>query len=317
MNVGDDSSEEGVAEFAHDNVVILRLPVRASMKDGTVLHGFSYQRKTPPARTRSTRPESPAPVLCLPSELGTNNEHHAFALSFMAQKGAPKRLYTLNMRGRGRSMAQNITTTSIASDADDLISFCDAMSLHDCDIIASGRTGQTVLLTGPKRPGLVRRLVLNDSAPEFDSVGIARETALRQRQSAPETWEAAAANMRELKGESFPAFTDADWQEMAEIFWRDENGKPVSRLQAGLIRNSNIANYDERQPLFWQELKIFANRPVLLVHGQFSRLVTSDILQRTADVLQNCEFATAIGQGHIPQLHRDGLPNKILAFLQN
>ena len=287
------------------------------MVDGIVLRGYYFERETPVMRSRHTTISSPTPLLCLPTELGNCREFHEFALELAALPGAPKRIYTLDMRGRGRSeLAKNDQSTTM-TDADDLIAFCDAMGLHKIDILSSGRSVQSVFLTGPKRPSLVRKLILNDTGPELDSVGIARQTALRQRQSLVSNWQEAVQNLKQLKEKEFPSLTETQWEALARTIWREENGRPIPDINSNLQRFTNAVSYDEKQLQLWLEVKIFDQCPKLLIRGEHSTFVTPEIAKRLGDKVQNLQQIVAIGQGHVPLLHIDGIPKIILGFLED
>ena len=314
--MSDAINEDKVTRFNRNEVDILRNPVRASMVDGTVLRGFYYERKNtvPPGRYNIL--PSNTPLLCIPTELGNSREYHEFALELTGLPGGPKRVYTLDFRGRGRSdLAKNDRSTTF-TDADDLISFCDAMGLHGVDILTSGRSAQSVFLAGPIRPSLVRKLILNDTGPELDGIGIARQIALRQRQRPAGNWQEAVDNLKQLKEKDFPCLSEPQWEALAHTIWRDVEGKPVPDVRAELQRMANAASYDEKQVQLWPEAKLFNRSPKLLIRGEHSSFLTAEIAQRLADKLPKLQQFVAQGQGHVPILHLNGLTEIILSFLQ-
>ena len=314
--MSDAITEDKITRFNRNEVDILRNPVRASMVDGTVLRGFYYEREKPVPPGRYSILPSNTPLLCLPTELGNSREYHEFALELTGLPGGPKRVYTLDFRGRGRSdLAKNDRSTTF-TDAGDLISFCDAMGLHGVDILSSGRSVQSVFLAGPIRPSLVRKLILNDTGPELDSVGIARQIALRQRQRPANSWQEAVDNLKQLKEKEFPCLTEPQWEALARTIWRDEAGKPVPDVRAELQRMANAASYDEKQVQLWPEAKLFNRSPKLLIRGEYSSLFTVEIAQRLGDKLPKLQQFIAQGQGHVPILHLNGLVEIILSFLQ-
>ncbi|NKB52605.1 MAG: hypothetical protein GKR97_10320 [Rhizobiaceae bacterium] len=136
-----------------------------------------------------------------------------------------------------------------------------------------------------------------------------------QRAAQPASWEEAAEQLQSLKGEEFPYFSAADWLDLARQKWRDEAGKPVPDTAKGLFRWSNLADYDNRQPSMWSEFALLKNRMVLLIRGEFSSLVTSEISKKTAAHHPGLEIILAKGQGHFPQLERGHLTDQILDFL--
>ncbi len=302
--------------FDINDTIVQRTPVQASLVDGAMLRGYQYHQIVDPKSRRKSLPQHTTPLLCLASELGNSREHHRFALALASQIAAVMKIYTLDLRGRGLSDAAGLELSDTATDADDLISFCDAHNLHHIDLVVTGFSVFVLLLAITKRPGLVRKLILNDAAPEFDAVGIARRTALMQRAGQPTSWEDAAEQLHSLKGEEFPYFSQPDWLDLAHQKWRDEAGKPALDTAKKLFRGSNLADYDNRQPSLWPEFALLNTRPVLLIRGEFSSLVTAEVSQKTAAQHTKLEIIVAKGQGHFPQLERGHLTDQILDFLQ-
>ena len=296
--------------FEHGGEVIKRETLRTSMSDGAWLTSYRYSNI-------NCEHDHQFPLLCLPDELGRAKDHHRLALSLLALKDQPAFIHTLSLRGRGTSDATNVANTSVLDDADDLISFFDARDLHHCNMVVNGRAIYVLLLALIKRPGLVKRVILNDAAPEFDTVAIARETALNQRSNAPDTWEEAIDIMRERKSNSFTTFSDDDWEHAASIRWLDVDGKPATTNDPKLVRFSNAADYDEPQPRLWREFKLLSEISVLLMRGENSDLVTQEISDKMS--IENPKLKTKIakGQGHVPALYIGDLPQHLSDFLSN
>lgn len=285
------------------------------MKDGEILYGFCYERQ-PLSRAGRRKEVAPtAPLLCLSSELGNSRELEAFAVSLMSQPSGPAKIYCLDLRGRGLSINAQCDNTDISTDADDIISFCDAKGLHHINVLACGHSMAAVLLTAPKRPSLIKKLILNDAMPEFDGVGLARMASNTQRASAPTNWDEAMIAAKASMGEAFTAFGEDDWKDIVRTIWHDNNGKPVPAYQSSLRRLSNSFDYDAPQLVFWRELSILAKRPILLVQGENSLLVTQQFVDLMSEKLSHFERIVANGQGHTPSLHLDGLDDEVLKFL--
>lgn len=124
--------------FDINDAIVQRSPVRASLVDGAMLRGYRYQQIIDPKSRRKNLPLHTTPLLCLASEFGNSREHHRFALALASQSAAVQKTYTLDMRGRGYSDAKGLDLSDAATDADDLISFCDAHNLHHIDLVVTG-----------------------------------------------------------------------------------------------------------------------------------------------------------------------------------
>ena len=292
-----------------------RSQVAVSTMDGTILKGYRYDLQLPVGGRRARVPASKAPLLCIPSELGNTEEYEQFIAALANQTGAPRRVYNFDLRGRGGSQMGKDKDTTTETDADDIISICDAMGLHHCDVLVTGRAALAVFLVAPKRPSTIGRLILNDAGPEFDSVGIAKLSTTMKRAPEPADWSDAVDVLKKIKGQTFSSFNDQDWQDMAKTIWKDENGRPVKNYDKELHRLSNAEDYDSKQPLVWQEFKLFKNTPTLFIRGAKSELMTEALSDKILKLQGRAKLAIATGQGHAPALHKDNLPQSIADFL--
>ncbi|MEL6946220.1 MAG: alpha/beta hydrolase [Pseudomonadota bacterium] len=295
----------------------MRQPFELSASDATVLRGWRYDR----ARSSSGRGGNragatlnPHTLLCIPSELGNSREYDGFAEQVMALPNGPRRLYLVDLRGRGRSDAGPGDDTT-ETDTADIVSLIDGLGLHDVDILVSGRATTALFPVAKARPGTIRRLVLNDAAPEFDPVGIARFTALEQRASPPATLADAAAYLQATRGNAFPALSDEDWAAWAGAMYRQDGPRVVPDRDPQLVRYGNMGNFEERQPLLWQDFKLFRRCPTLLLRGAGSEFLSADISERMEREHGNLRQVTIPGQGHPLRLHLNGLAEAIAAFL--
>ena len=298
-----------------ESVEIEQQPFAVRVMDGTVVRGWRYcVTKSGSGRKRSDQ-RSPTPLVCIPSGLGTSREFHNFILHLQTLQDAPKQVVTLDLRGRGRSDRSSEDTYSPIIECDDVISVCDALGLHEVDFLANGRGGIVALLTSPKRPSLIKRLILNDAGPENDAVGIVRMNGIHRNMTTPRSWPQAVESLKTLWGNQFSGIDEDMWEQWAQSFWKDEYGEPVIDYDPKLQSIVNDVDFDAKQPTLWGEIAIQKNKDVLLVKGEHSPLLTDEIAQKMKAVAQRLQTVTAQGQGHIPLLGSQGLPEKIVEFL--
>ncbi len=288
---------------------------RASALDGTVLNGVRFDLQHPSSWRRSRLPQNKTPLLCIPSELGTIAEYQNLVNAMAPHPGAPKTIFMYDQRGRGTSSEGAIKDSNTLTDANDLISFCDAHGLHHCDVLVTGRSSFSMFLTGPNRPSLFRRLVLNEAAPEFDAVGIARMGMAERRANLPPTWQEAEAQVKRLKQDEFTGISDEDWYFLTHTKWQDKDGKPGVTHEPTLSRLSNSENFDSRQPEVWAEFRLFNNCPTLWIEGENSSLLSEQISTKLTRQQNRVSTIKVAGQGHAPLLHTGKLPETICDFL--
>ncbi|EFL90668.1 alpha/beta fold hydrolase [Ahrensia sp. R2A130] len=288
---------------------ITRTSFSLAMRDGEILHGWRYTRSD--GGTGSCNH-----LLALHGELGNARQLTLIAHAALAQTNGPASIITPDMRGRGRSSSAKAAGTDVQTDAADLISICDGLNLHHVDMLVSGRSAGILFNALPGRPTLCRKVVFNDGAPAFDPVGIAAHTARIQRGGEPATWEEAVERLTAGRSQFLEGRSADELKAYARAIWRDDNGKPVRDRSRDLVRDSNSGSFDDKQPEYWKELAILKDRPVLLIHGEQSKLVTNKEVTAMKESLgNNLTVVEASGQGHPPELAAGQLPKTVTDFL--
>ena len=254
---------------------ITRTSFSVAMRDGEILHGWRYKRA-------DGEIGSGHHLLALADELGNARQLALLTHGLLSLENGPASIITPDMRGRGRSREAKSADTDIETDARDLISICDALNLHHADILVTGRSAGILSNALPSRPTLCRKVVLNDAAPAFDPVGIAAHTARIQRDPEPTDWNTAATQLADTRAWLAERSHDEKLA-YAKTIWRDDDGKPVRDRSRDLIRASNSGSFDDKQAEYWKEFAVLKDRPVLLIHGEHSKLVTENEINRVAD----------------------------------
>ncbi len=278
--------------------------------DGTIIRGYRYSREEGLQADTGQRA-----LLCLASDTGNSREFHRLALALLRLKNGGRPIFAIDMRGRGLSDRVDVETYTPLTEAEDIVSFCDAMGLHEVDVFANGGGSMAALLVAPRRPGLIRSIIFNDGGPERDGVGIARTKAIYQRMPEPTTWEEAVDVLKQAKGKDFPALKEADWMDMAQSIFEETDNTLIRSHDPIFTGAESHIDFDERLPMFWKEFGMFRSRPVLVIRGENSTLMTEALTKRMRPIAPLLQEIVVEGQGHPPLLGGHGLPKKILDFL--
>ena len=305
-----------IATFEQGEVTIERSGVQVSAMDGTILRGWRYRVIKAGTGRKTGDRRSDRVLVCVPSETGSSREFHQFILRLQAMGDAPRTVFALDMRGRGRSDRPALETCTPRVEADDIIAFCDSHNLHHITLLANARASLAALLIGPKRPSLLQSVIFNDGGPERDGVGIARQQAEHKAIQPPRDWEQAVAQLQKIKGKHFPGYSSEDWRTLAATIWIETDGGLVRDCDPTLADALNNVAFDERQPTLWTELRILKDRPLLLLRGEQSLLMSADIAEKMKQAVPALAHVVASKQGHAPMLHIGDLAEKILDFLR-
>ncbi len=256
------------------------------------------------------------PVICLPG-LTRNGRDFSDIAEFLSQHPtSPMDVYCFDYRGRGLSeYDKNWQNYSPLVESGDVISVCDALAFHHAAIIGTSRGGMLAMVLAALRPGLPKKVILNDIGPEIDGIGLARIKATLERHTLPATWAQAESGLRELMGGQFTAFGDEDWKWLTEATYKDLDGKPVRDFDANVAKLLNEIDLDQPLPDLWPQFVGLKHIPVLTIRGENSDLLSASIVEKMHKVHPQMQSVIVPGQGHAPKLMSGKLGSRILKFL--
>ena len=289
--------------------------VTVSGFDGATLSALLVHR--PDVQPRALPPGS-HPLLCLPGHLRPARTLLPFMEAMVERDDGPGVAVALDYRGRGGSEPRgDAGLYTPSAEAKDVVSVVDALGLHHVDLIADGRGGLVAMSLYPARPGLIRRLVLNDIGPELDGVGLARLRLTAQRDAVPSSWDVATAALKEAQENRYPALDDRDWERFARLVWREEDGRPARAVHEEVAEHFAAIDTDERYPSLWPEFEALREIPTLLLRAEHGDMVSERTLERMRTAHPKLSVEEVAGQGHTPLLHVGDLTERVAAFLSN
>jgi pimeloyl-ACP methyl ester carboxylesterase len=257
-------------------------------RDGLKLHFRDY-----PGRT--DRP----PLLCLPGLTRNARDFEHVA----ARLAGEWRVLCPDLRGRGDSAyAKDSASYNPLQYADDIALLLGAEGLTRVVVLGTSLGGiLTMLLAMTERERLAGAL-LNDIGPEIDPAGLARiRDYVGQGRSYP-TWMHAARAIEELQGGAFPDFEIADWLATAKrCMVLGSNGRIVFDYDMKIAEPFAQAGGEAGADL-WPAFAALKGRPVMLLRGELSDILSAQTLSRMAKALPDAEAVTVPRVGHAPML---------------
>ena len=293
---------------------IRREEVRVGGFDGATLAATLVMRGDRLAR--ATPHDEPAPLVLLPGHLRSARSLEGLAERLLARPDGPVRIALIDYRGRGASAPRkDASLYTPRAEAQDVVSVLDALGWHHIDIVGSARGGLVAFCLAAIRPALVRRLVLGDIGPELDGVGLARLKTHAARTDRPNDWAAAVAALRMRFEGRFPALEERDFEAIARSTYRDADSALEPIVHDSVLKHYAAIDADERYPTLWPEFRALRRRPILLLRAEHSDMLNDAIVERMRREHGELTVHDVDGQGHAPVLDRDGLPERIAAFL--
>jgi pimeloyl-ACP methyl ester carboxylesterase len=256
-----------------------------------------------------TMPKSKTAV-CLPG-LTRSSLDFAEVAQRLSQRGW--RVLAFDLRGRGGSDAADPKTYDMRIEAGDVLHVLGVLGIAQAAFIGTSRGGLITMGLPLVRPDLVTHAVLNDIGPVIERAGLQRLSTYVGEMSTPQDEEEAIRLLQKLFQAQFPQLSRLQWQAFAHRTWRVEGEKWILNYDPALRETSKA--FDPNQPLpdLWPLFEGLSTKPVLVVRGELSDILSGGTFQRMI-AQPNVQGFTVPQQGHAPLLEGD-VASRIVDFL--
>lgn len=256
--------------------------------DGLKLHFRDYPG-------RADRPV----VLCLP---GLTRNARDF--SHVAERLAGDwRVICPDLRGRGDSAyAKDSATYNPLQYSQDLALLLEQEAIGRFVSIGTSLGGLLTMMFAMTMPDRLAGALLNDVGPEIAPEGLERiRSYVGQGRSFP-TWMHAARALEEAQGAVFPDYGLAEWLAMAKrCMVVGGNGRIVFDYDMKIAEPFSQPGGEAGVDL-WPGFAALKGRPMALLRGELSDVLSPATFSRMAGTLDDCEAVTVPRVGHAPML---------------
>ena len=170
------------------------------------------------------------------------------------------------------------------------------------------------MLMAALRPTAMGPVVLNDIGPVIETRGLARIIGYVGRMPVPKTWPDAAMILRELNEHAFPAFSDAQWEEIANDVFDEQKGRPARAYDRKLARALGTIDLSRPVPEMWPQFIALGQVPAFVLRGENSDVLSESTLEAMVERHPNLRTMTVPDQGHAPVLKEPTTIEAIGAF---
>jgi len=274
--------------------------------------GLSLYARDYPAAAGPTR----LPVICIHG-LTRNSKDFANVAPWIAGQG--RRVLAVDVRGRGRSdRSPDPMRYRPAIYARDMLALMDALGMARALFVGTSMGGLIAMTAAMIRPRAVAGMVLNDVGPEIAQQGVERIAGYAGKPVTITDWNDAIAYLKRTSAAAFPDYTDADWRAVAErSFIEDEAGKPILDYDPDIAVPFARRPPPRRVPFGWLLFRLIARRrPMLLLRGELSDLISAGIAEHMRRTAPHMAFAQVPGVGHAPWLDEPAAREAIGRFLE-
>ena len=243
------------------------------------------------------------PVICLPGLTRNSRDFHTLATHLVKHPERPRHVYCFDYRGRGRSQYdRHWRNYTPLIEVLDVLDFLTARGLHKVGVVGTSRGGIIAMLMAALRPAAIGPVVLNDIGPVIETRGLARIIGYVGRMPVPKNWPDAAMLLREMNEHAFPAFTDAQWEEIARDVFDERKGRPARAYDRRLARALGTIDLSRPVPDMWPQFFALGQVPALVLRGANSDVLSAETLAAMVERHPNLRAMIVPDQGHAPVL---------------
>ena len=279
---------------------------RWTSADGLSLYARDYAPASGPAKL---------PVIAIHG-LTRNSADFEVIAPLIAQSG--RRVLAVDVRGRGKSdRAPDPMTYQPLNYAHDVLALLEQAGVARAVFLGTSMGGLITMALAAIRSKVIAAAIVNDVGPEVAKEGLARIAAYSGQPVDTPTWADAAAYAREINAVALPHYGDADWMAFARrTFVEGPEGAPILNYDPDIAVPIRAAGAKALVPNLWPMFgRLARGRPVLLVRGQTSDLLSEKIAAKMRKRAPKMDYVEVPGVGHAPMLDEPEARAAIFPFL--
>ncbi|MCR8922883.1 alpha/beta hydrolase [Dasania sp. GY-MA-18] len=258
--------------------------------------------------------QAKATILCLHG-LTRNSADFDFICSHLSKD---YRLIAADQRGRGLSsydpQAENYHPGIYVQD---MLTLLNTLSIPKVILLGTSLGGLMSLMLSAMVPERITASILNDVGPELDASGLARIQEYVGKQTPVTNWQQAVVQARKINAKELPDLNASDWESFTRAIYREnEQGQPVLAYDPAIAQLMNANKTTAAPPDLWPLFELIAHKPLLLIRGQTSDILTLDCVHKMQSIKPTMEYCEVANRGHAPLLNEPQSLTAIEQFLQ-
>ena len=227
------------------------------------------------------------------------------------------RLIVPDQRGRGLSQ-HDPDPANYRPDvyAADMFALLDGLGVERAALIGTSMGGLMAMIMAALQPDRASAIVLNDIGPELAPAGLARISGYVGTGATFADWQAAAERCAAINRDAFPDFEAQDWEAFARRTCREGADGSVALAYDPAIAEAFASESGAEPADLWPLWQALGDKPVLLLRGALSDLLTSDTVRRMKQSHQGPFVHLEVPKrGHAPLLNEPDALATIERFL--
>ena len=241
-------------------------------------------------------PHDRPPLLCIPGLTRNARDFEPVADRYAGQW----RVLSIDLRGRGGSgFDPNPANYSPAVYVADVMKFLDQLGIADAVFVGTSLGGLCTMLLAATDPERIAGALLNDIGPVIDQAGINRIGGYVGQDERFASWDAAIDAIATRNRSTFPKWGAGEWNRYVRRICREDAGQ--IRFDYDMAIADNFARGAAKpQNDAWPFYRALDGRPVTILRGAHSDLLSAETAKAMATALDDAELVTVPDVGHTP-----------------
>ncbi len=240
------------------------------------------------------------PILCLPGLTRNARDFEDVA----ARLAGAWRVICPEMRGRGDSdYARDPATYQPLQYLEDVEALLEQEGITRFVALGTSLGGLLTILLAAKDNSRIAAALINDIGPQVEEAGLNRIRSNVGQGRSFETWMHAARSLQEVQGQIYPHFEVADWLRFAKrVMAVGSGGRIAFDYDMKIAEPLHSPEGATPQVDLWPFYQMLAARPLLILRGETSDILSAETAERMAREAPGAELVTIAGIGHAPTL---------------
>ena len=234
------------------------------------------------------------PILCIPGLTRNARDFEPVADRFAGEW----RVISIDLRGRGGSAfdpdpANYKPMVYVA----DILKMLDQLGIADAVFVGTSLGGLCTMALALTDRERIAGALLNDIGPVVDMAGIDRIAGYVGKEARFAGWDEAIAQVAERTVDVYPDYGPAEWDRFVRRMAREDGTDVVFDYDMRIADNFERA---ATAPEIWSLYQALDGRPITILRGELSDLLSAEVAQRMATVIDDVELVTVPRVGHAP-----------------
>lgn len=257
------------------------------------------------------------PLVCLSGFHRSGADFTVLAHALSSREDAPRRVLTIDFRGRGQSdLSDKSEPYAVSQDISDVNETLTALGITSAHIMGQSHGGLVAMGLAVSRPSVFASAILCDAGPEIDGAGLLRLRSNLDFIRKAGSWTEAMALFQQIYRKDYPNLSDERLAQLADrLMFKGKRGKPAFRFDKRLLKDLGDYSLDDGFATHWKMFDALNHVPLLLLKTELSDFISTSGYEAMLRRRPNARGYTILEQGSPALFEESETLGVIAAFL--